>query len=542
MPREFFSTNHLSHRSTASLPASSASPISTDKHERLPDAWSDMSRCHLPQYKVHYVARNHIAYLPLHPTESVASARDASLSAMKVTYRQTIGISGQIPKNLLPMTKAWDGEKKLKNLGTKARRTKLKTLSKVSKTSLEEKDGGGCINCGGEGEEEEVCMCWRKEWGLFWVNAGHWLDDSRSIESYDLGPDETLQLQHRRYFVQLPTPCVSLPNSLFAYGTVLQSRSNRYARLEANAWKPRWLMVCGERMTWSRSKNDLDQLDTIDLTIPFILTYNSELPLSPKDQKAGPSGSSHQAQLTWSLHILAPVEASFTFRALDAADHTHWTTFFRRTQEQLHPNLASASVFAVNGSYGGGPGKTRCLARKIFSLGTSPEKIAHPSDEKKVEVGSLPSIRSSSHLSNSSDTFGREPLVARRQFSLGHFRNTPVVDPETTSPLSHQRLPRSFLLSLRRSAPTSSSMFHSLNIGPKSRNIAKDGSKRANVDRKEQTIMTEEPEEYFAEDISSTTASESSLEVQTHECCKDICLVNREGTNLAVLPVQAAGV
>ncbi|KAI1305590.1 hypothetical protein EDD11_004904 [Mortierella claussenii] len=54
------------------------------------------------------------------------------------------------------------------------------------------------------------CSAWKACFGLFWVAAGHWLDDSRLISSYNLQPHCLLELQLRNNYVQLPPPGTSL--------------------------------------------------------------------------------------------------------------------------------------------------------------------------------------------------------------------------------------------------------------------------------------------------------------------------------------------
>ncbi|KAG0284645.1 hypothetical protein BGZ96_010997 [Linnemannia gamsii] len=55
-------------------------------------------------------------------------------------------------------------------------------------------------------ERKSECTAWKACFGLFWLAAGHWLDDSRLVSSYNLQPHCLLELQLKNNYIQLPPP------------------------------------------------------------------------------------------------------------------------------------------------------------------------------------------------------------------------------------------------------------------------------------------------------------------------------------------------
>ncbi|KAF9381682.1 hypothetical protein CPB97_007621 [Podila verticillata] len=101
------------------------------------------------------------------------------------------------------------------------------------------------------------CESWRASFGLFWVANGHWLDDSRLINSYNLEPYDLLELQLRNHYIQLPPPGGHLNYSdHYAEGVLfkLSKKSKPVSMLTSNGkdstgvWKERWVVLQGTKL------------------------------------------------------------------------------------------------------------------------------------------------------------------------------------------------------------------------------------------------------------------------------------------------------
>ncbi|KAL1924332.1 uncharacterized protein VTP21DRAFT_7367 [Calcarisporiella thermophila] len=320
----------------------------------LPSVKSPPKRVEEVSYFVHYVARDYKLRVRIPRGLTVGAAKERCLRALRVTAQQTAGITGALlllnahnPTFTLPNpisaraqtpppahTLVRLGSKVYKRAGSLRRgergRARHEDIFAPENTREVEEE---CEFCHEAKEMCESLGCWSKEWGLFWVDAGHWLDDSRGFDSYHIQSKETLQLQHRRNYVQLYTPydLVQRPVRMhFAHGTVFQHVSKGIYY--------RWMVVSGWMATWSRSKMDSEHYNTLDLTNPFIITNNNEHHLE-RSTTLHPKYD----HLTWTIRTLTPVEMSFTFRALDSDDYGHWTRIFLSIQRELHPQLVPSS-------------------------------------------------------------------------------------------------------------------------------------------------------------------------------------------------------
>ncbi|KAG0091497.1 hypothetical protein BGZ92_000529 [Podila epicladia] len=105
------------------------------------------------------------------------------------------------------------------------------------------------------------CVAWKACFGLFWVAAGHWLDDSRMINSYQLQPNCLLELQLRNNYIQLPPPGGQLNYyDHYAEGILykMSKKSGAVSKLTshggsaskdgAGVWKERWAVLQGTKL------------------------------------------------------------------------------------------------------------------------------------------------------------------------------------------------------------------------------------------------------------------------------------------------------
>lgn len=87
---------------------------------------------------------------------------------------------------------------------------------------------------------------------------GHWLDDSRLINSYTLQPQDLLELQLRSHYIQLPPPGGDLNyGDHYAEGTLFKlSKKSKSVSMLTNhggkealgVWKERWVVLQGHRL------------------------------------------------------------------------------------------------------------------------------------------------------------------------------------------------------------------------------------------------------------------------------------------------------
>ncbi|KAG0038601.1 hypothetical protein BGZ82_011495 [Podila clonocystis] len=106
------------------------------------------------------------------------------------------------------------------------------------------------------------CVAWKACFGLFWVAAGHWLDDSRMINSYQLQPNCLLELQLRNNYIQLPPPGGQLNYyDHYAEGILykMSKKSGAVSKLtshgsgsaskdDTGVWKERWAVLQGTKL------------------------------------------------------------------------------------------------------------------------------------------------------------------------------------------------------------------------------------------------------------------------------------------------------
>ncbi|KAF9163051.1 hypothetical protein BGX20_001461 [Mortierella sp. AD010] len=113
------------------------------------------------------------------------------------------------------------------------------------------------------------CESWKASFGLFWVAAGHWLDDSRTINSYTLQPQDLLELQLRDHYIQLPPEGSTLKYyDHYAEGILFKlSKKNRPVSLLTGSgskesqgiWKERWVVLQGSKLHIYHKRKDINK-------------------------------------------------------------------------------------------------------------------------------------------------------------------------------------------------------------------------------------------------------------------------------------------
>ncbi|KAF9435557.1 hypothetical protein BGZ76_006054, partial [Entomortierella beljakovae] len=80
------------------------------------------------------------------------------------------------------------------------------------------------------------CEAWKSFFGLFWVASGHWLDESRTINSYSIKPLDVLELQLRNHYIQLP-PAGSNLDYFDHYAEGVLYKLSKKNRPDINHWE-----------------------------------------------------------------------------------------------------------------------------------------------------------------------------------------------------------------------------------------------------------------------------------------------------------------
>ncbi|KAG0079063.1 hypothetical protein BGZ90_003601 [Linnemannia elongata] len=266
--------------------------------------------------------------------------------------------------------------------------------------------GDVLIDCCAEGQDypnesvQKDCEAWKASFGLFWVAAGHWLDDSRLINSYHLQPQDVLELQRRDHYIQLPPPGSNLSYyDHYAEGVLFKlSKKNRPVSMFSNnngkestgVWKERWVVMQGSRLLIYHKRKDVNK-KTIDLPTPLHLVTRT-LPHSSRQMfKFTPSASAMSTTMI-SLDISPdPMVPKLCFRGSSEHDINHWIRIFNSLNSNMAP-LASP-IFHV------GPGSPMTAGSDIGSLpntltGFSPERrrVQTTSTAFSNDASTVPSI------------------------------------------------------------------------------------------------------------------------------------------------------
>ncbi|GJJ67704.1 hypothetical protein EMPS_00050 [Entomortierella parvispora] len=228
------------------------------------------------------------------------------------------------------------------------------------------------------------CEAWRSSFGLFWVANGHWLDDSRLLSSYNLQPQDLLELQLRNHYIQLPPPVGQLsyydhyaegvlyklskksrPSSLLTGYHQSQQLSAKESSvlLTAGVWKERWVVLQGTKLLIYHKRKDSNK-KTIDLPTPL----NVHSRMLVVDSATGKHGNGYHSNAGFAVQQ-APVSGrgshsfmSNTMIALTGDDPSSPRIFLRGTSEhdilhwvRIFESLNSTAAPLTSSLFGHGP-------------------------------------------------------------------------------------------------------------------------------------------------------------------------------------------
>ncbi|KAK3835039.1 MAG: hypothetical protein J3R72DRAFT_215812 [Linnemannia gamsii] len=187
------------------------------------------------------------------------------------------------------------------------------------------------------------CTAWKACFGLFWLAAGHWLDDSRLVSSYNLQPHCLLELQLRNNYIQLPPPGTPLNYYDHYAEGLLYKRSKKNKLGQGNkecigVWKERWVVLQGNKLSVYHKRKDTTK-KSIELTPPLIVIAT-----------AVPQNNRHSFKLTSSSTIMSsnmitvsssqdPTIPQVCFRASSETELNHWIRILNSLNNTPHQGL-----------------------------------------------------------------------------------------------------------------------------------------------------------------------------------------------------------
>ncbi|KAF9151362.1 hypothetical protein BG015_006777 [Linnemannia schmuckeri] len=351
--------------------------------------------------------------------------------------------------------------------------------SHTGKTDVNEL-GDVLIDCTAEGQEypsetvQKNCEAWKASFGLFWVAAGHWLDDSRLINSYHLQPQDVLELQRRDHYIQLPPPGSNLTYyDHYAEGVLFKlSKKNRPVSMFSNnngkestgVWKERWVVMQGSRLLIYHKRKDVNK-KAIDLPAPLNFVTRT-LPQSSRQMfKFTPSATSLSTTMI-SLDISSdPMVPKLCFRGASEHDINHWIRIFNSLNSNTAP-LASPMFY-------GGPGSPMTAGSDMGALsnaltGFSPERrrVQTTSTAFSNDASTVPSINPvlisnaaaaisnlQSHQINTNNSNGSHNQC-RNLNQANHLKGVPSLDNKELNLLHHHPLNVTSKEDIRRRAIT----------------------------------------------------------------------------------------
>ncbi|KAF9092965.1 hypothetical protein BGX29_010162, partial [Mortierella sp. GBA35] len=267
--------------------------------------------------------------------------------------------------------------------------------------------GDVLIDCTGEGQEypnetvQKDCEAWKASFGLFWVAAGHWLDDSRLINSYHLQPQDVLELQRRDHYIQLPPPGSNLSYyDHYAEGVLFKlSKKNRPVSMFSNnggkestgVWKERWVVLQGSRLLIYHKRKDVNK-KSIDLPIPLNV-LSRVLPQSSRQMfKFTPSSTTAMSSTMIALDISPdPMVPKLCFRGTSEHDISHWTRIFNSLNSNTAP-LASPMFHAGPGSPMTGGSDMNSLSTSLAGYSPERRRVQTASTSFNNDASTVPSI------------------------------------------------------------------------------------------------------------------------------------------------------
>ncbi|KAG9320349.1 hypothetical protein KVV02_000106 [Mortierella alpina] len=180
---------------------------------------------------------------------------------------------------------------------------------------------------------QSECAAWKASFGLFWVAAGHWLDDSRLVSSYALQPHCLLELQLRNNYIQLPPPGSSLSYyDHYAEGVLYKMSKKSTGNVARNSstgvWKERWVVLQGTSLLIYHKRRDMAK-KAIELTVP-LNAVSTVLPLSPRHsfRRASSCVSAMSTSMITLTISSDPNVAQLCFRATSESELNHWMRIF----------------------------------------------------------------------------------------------------------------------------------------------------------------------------------------------------------------------
>ncbi|KAG0297681.1 hypothetical protein BGZ96_005345 [Linnemannia gamsii] len=343
--------------------------------------------------------------------------------------------------------------------------------------------GDVLIDCPAEGQEypnetvQKDCEAWKASFGLFWVAAGHWLDDSRLINSYHLQPQDVLELQRRDHYIQLPPPGSNLSYyDHYAEGVLFKlSKKNRPVSMFSNnngkestgVWKERWVVVQGSRLLIYHKRKDVNK-KSIDLPASLNIVTRT-LPQSSRQMfKFAPSTATMSTTMI-ALDISPdPADPKLCFRGASEHDINHWVRIFN--------SLNSSTAPLASPMFHGGPGSPMTAGSDMGSLsgaitGYSPERrrVQTTSTAFSNDASTVPSINPvlisnaaaaisnlhhmQSHLANTISSNGSHTHY-RNLSQVNHLKGVPSLDSKDPSLLHHHPLNAAAKEDIRRRAIT----------------------------------------------------------------------------------------
>ncbi|KAF9355916.1 hypothetical protein BGX26_005963 [Mortierella sp. AD094] len=204
--------------------------------------------------------------------------------------------------------------------------------------------GGKLADCLAYEEEEsfcetrkEECTAWKACFGLFWLAAGHWLDDSRLVSSYHFQPHCLLELQLRNNYIQLPPQGTGLNYyDHYAEGVLYKKskKSRQVSKLtsqgikdSAGFWKARWVVLQGNKLFIYHKQKDTTK-KSIDLLPPLTVT-TTVIPHNPRQSFKSVSSTMSMSTTMISLTLSQdPNAPEVCFRATSETELNNWVRVF----------------------------------------------------------------------------------------------------------------------------------------------------------------------------------------------------------------------
>ncbi|KAF9899945.1 hypothetical protein EC991_008122 [Linnemannia zychae] len=194
------------------------------------------------------------------------------------------------------------------------------------------------------------CTAWKACFGLFWLAAGHWLDDSRLVSSYNLQPHCLLELQLRNNYIQLPPPGTPL-NYYDHYAEGLLYKRSKKSKLGqgskdcSGVWKERWVVLQGNKLFIYHKRKDTTK-KSLELVPPLAVVTT-----------AVPQNNRHSFKLTSSSTTMSsnmisvsssqdPTGPQLCFRA--SSETTIVEGVYYSERKRSHTSQASSATPSIN--------------------------------------------------------------------------------------------------------------------------------------------------------------------------------------------------